>query len=703
LTNQVASLTVKLDADQATFTRDMERAKKILKGYGRNAKDSESANTSFARSLTTVSSGAVEMAAGFKVAGAALGAVVSIGAAAVAAINSVAGANAQLARDLDAMALRSGVAVAELQTLAYATSEYNISADKAADILKDLTDKTGDFLATGGGEMADFFENIAPQVGLTAQELAAMSGPNALIAVKNALDATNTSAAEQVFYLESIADEASSLIPLLENGGEKLLEMESRLKGLNSALTQSEIARFKAYQLDVDDLSRSWKAFTREAILPWVDELQEGARYLTEIFSEGRKNRLMTTINESHTEMVGLREEIQQLEKDLETAPKFGGVGLIDAFFGRTDASQNISDLIEEKKNKLLSAQQGLKEAQDRLTELQGRPTGDRTGSGGSSLSAGDLEDSKKLEEQGAKRIAQLDQQYAHERDLLALQHQSRLDEINNLQVSEEELTRLGFENIHLLREEYALQEKEFFQKQILEREQDQREADERELERVRRLAERKREAEEREKKQFAATQQRLDQQMLAMQFNVASQGLGLIEATAKEGSAIQKAAFVAQKLMAAAQVYIQGEVAAMAALSLPPIGLGPVAGATYAAGIRGMAAASAGFIVGQAIAGFRELGGGVSAGKSYIVGERGPEVFTPGAGGQITSNSNLARLGGGAGVVVNVHEAPPGTRVEQSEEQGQTIIDVVIGDLEEDGQISRSMQQKFSLERRGF
>ena len=47
--------------------------------------------------------------------------------------------------------------------------------------------------------------------------------------------------------------------------------------------------------------------------------------------------------------------------------------------------------------------------------------------------------------------------------------------------------------------------------------------------------------------------------------------------------------------------------------------------------------------------AGFAANGGPVQGGKSYIVGERGPELFTPGASGMITPNHEL----GGSGVQV--------------------------------------------------
>lgn len=47
-------------------------------------------------------------------------------------------------------------------------------------------------------------------------------------------------------------------------------------------------------------------------------------------------------------------------------------------------------------------------------------------------------------------------------------------------------------------------------------------------------------------------------------------------------------------------------------------------------------------------VAGARAMGGPVSMGKTYLVGERGPELFTAGRTGQIVSNDNLRGMGGG-------------------------------------------------------
>ena len=66
---------------------------------------------------------------------------------------------------------------------------------------------------------------------------------------------------------------------------------------------------------------------------------------------------------------------------------------------------------------------------------------------------------------------------------------------------------------------------------------------------------------------------------------------------------------------------------------------------------------------------GVRARGGSVKAGSGYLVGERGPEMFTPGVSGMITPNSSL---GGTTNVVVNVDAS--GSSVEGDEEQGREL-----------------------------
>ncbi len=64
-----------------------------------------------------------------------------------------------------------------------------------------------------------------------------------------------------------------------------------------------------------------------------------------------------------------------------------------------------------------------------------------------------------------------------------------------------------------------------------------------------------------------------------------------------------------------------------------------------------------------------RADGGPVKGGNSYLVGERGPEMFSPGVSGMITPNH---ALGGGTTVIVNVDAS--GSSVEGDEQQGREL-----------------------------
>jgi len=66
---------------------------------------------------------------------------------------------------------------------------------------------------------------------------------------------------------------------------------------------------------------------------------------------------------------------------------------------------------------------------------------------------------------------------------------------------------------------------------------------------------------------------------------------------------------------------------------------------------------------------GTKAAGGPVRGGGTYLVGERGPELFSPGVSGMITPNH---ALGGGTNVVVNVDAS--GSSVEGDEERGREL-----------------------------
>ncbi|MDM1765717.1 MULTISPECIES: phage tail protein [unclassified Acinetobacter] len=152
------------------------------------------------------------------------------------------------AREIENMSRLANATTQEFQEWAFASSSVGVSQEKLGDIMKDVNDKFGDFMQTGGGEMADFFEKIAPKVGVTAKEFQGLSGPQILEKYYQTLQKANVSQAEMTFYMESIANDATLLAPLLANNGEKLKEMSKQAHELGVILDDEAIQATKEFQ-----------------------------------------------------------------------------------------------------------------------------------------------------------------------------------------------------------------------------------------------------------------------------------------------------------------------------------------------------------------------------------------------------------------------------------------------------------------------
>ncbi len=154
---------------------------------------------------------------------------------------------ADYAKELRNQATVSNTTTAELQRYAYAASSVGVEQDKLADIFKDFNDRIGDFRATGAGPMVDFFEQIAPLVGVTADQFQNLSGPQALQLYYNSLEKANLSQADMTFYLEAMSSDVTSLIPLLRNGGKGLSDMAAEADALGIVLSDLDLAKLQAF------------------------------------------------------------------------------------------------------------------------------------------------------------------------------------------------------------------------------------------------------------------------------------------------------------------------------------------------------------------------------------------------------------------------------------------------------------------------
>ena len=158
---------------------------------------------------------------------------------------------ADYGKEIDRLSTLAGVSIERFQELAFASERVGISTEKLADIFKDVQDKVGDFIQTGGGPLADFFEKIGPQVGVTAEQFAKLGGADALQLYVSSLQKANLTQAELTFYLEAIASDSALLLPLLQNNGEAFNRLAEEARALGVVLDRDAIQQSREFSANL--------------------------------------------------------------------------------------------------------------------------------------------------------------------------------------------------------------------------------------------------------------------------------------------------------------------------------------------------------------------------------------------------------------------------------------------------------------------
>ena len=250
------------------------------RGFGRLSREMEAANT--------------------RLAGFARRASVAMGAAAAAttaALAVIVRTTAQSAAQIQQFAQVANATPEVFQRWSAASATVGIEQEKLADILKDVNDRVGDFLQTGGGPMADFFENIAPQVGVTAEQFARLSGPEALQLYVTSLERAGLGQQEMTFYLEAMASDATRLIPLLASGGAEMTRLGERAADFGTVLDRDALAALRRTEIaliGVGQVFQGMRVQIGAALAPAVTAMAEAFLRLAE--TGGPINRAFTAV-----------------------------------------------------------------------------------------------------------------------------------------------------------------------------------------------------------------------------------------------------------------------------------------------------------------------------------------------------------------------------------------------------------------------
>ena len=140
----------------------------------------------------------------------------------------------------------SGIAVEELQGMAFATSTVGINLEKLGDISKDTLEKVGDYLNTGGGGFQDFADAMKltkEETKLVAKEFSVLSGPEILQQMVTRMEEAGVSTVQMSHALEGMASDTTNLLPLLRDGGKEMNNLRSAMDGVTVPLTEEDLQK----------------------------------------------------------------------------------------------------------------------------------------------------------------------------------------------------------------------------------------------------------------------------------------------------------------------------------------------------------------------------------------------------------------------------------------------------------------------------
>ncbi len=514
---------------------------------------------------------------------------------------------AQLTAEIERFSKLTGTSAQGFQELAFAAQGFGIQQDKVADILKDVSDKVGDFLQTGAGPMADFFENIAPKVGVTADQFRNLNGQDALQLYISSLEKANISQNEMTFFMEAIASDATLLLPLFENNASALNSMANEAQRLGAVLSDDAVAAGKAMDDGFKRLGMSAQGLTNQMADELVPTITKNVAALTELmvamqpvakFLGGAFATAMQTVVVIGSDVTFVVKQMALAA--VAAADSLAKLGSGD-FSGSVDVWRQYNEQAQKARENLDAFQRSLlstKSISDSMSSDTGAaargitPLSPTRGVG----NAKEIAAAKKEAEDYAKWMQGFEEA---ERNYKSNLHSMRLDE-----------------------EQKALKEHAEWIAQLEQDTQD---------------------------RLYEMHSKRLkDQEDLIEKTKQSYVQLGE-QIGSSIGNNLENAIMTGMKFKDVVKAIIQD----MIRLAIQKTIVNSLTGGF-------------GSFFGSMFGGGKALGGPVKAGTSYLVGEKGPELFTPGMTGNITPNG----AGGGNSVVVNVN-LEGGTRVQDNKGAG--------------------------------
>ena len=672
-----------------------------------------------------------------------------IGLAATAAGGAIAAmvvSAANSAKEISNLASISGAGAQEFQRFAAGAKTVGIEQDKLGDIFKDFREKVGEFVQTGGGGMKDFFEQVAPKVGITADAFRNLSGPQALQLYVDTLEKAGLSQEQMSFYLESMASDTTALIPLLRDGGKEMTALGDAASQTGQIMSDKTIYAAKELSRQMDEFRGLAVGVRNELVSALIPSLVEVGNQMKSVADQGSAVSTVASgiatvfetvtalgLNVSYVlkqignEIGGIGAQAAAVMRgDFAQAVEIGRMMKADAAAARAQVEKDTAAIINAR-NKIIGTGSGVRGAGFTDPRLlgnvpavggwapPGKPTTAKTPRTSSSRSASKPEGyqdpdplgtfiSQQSASKEMERYLELEREAVSLRRSLMSEREKQVEQEARYQ----EMLKAGLITQEEFNRATALPVEEgYWEKWLESAEEAMTSFDELAGSVVENFS-----------SQFGNAFEKMifDSESLGESISGMAEGMARSVVNALGQMAAQWIAYQLVQMMvgktaaatAASATALEAQsMAVMAGLNafastaaIPIVGpaMAPAAMTAAMTIAQPMAMTIAGLSASAAAA--RATGGPVSDGKPYLVGERGAELFVPNTSGAIVPNHKL----GGGNVTVNMIEDK--SRAGQTRERmnnGQRELDVFVADIMGDGPRSKAIRQAFGLQRRGY
>lgn len=302
--------------------------------------------------------------------------IVTAGAVAGSALTAMVAQTNNNAKEITNLARISAASVEEFQKIAIAAKSVGVEQDQLGDMFKDFREKIGEFVATGGGEMKDFFDNVAKKAGVTADSFRNLSGPQALQLYFSSLEKAGVSTEQMSYYLESVGNDATKLIPLLRDGGRQFKSLGDSAEKTGQVMSEKLVADSLALSKNLDEMMGMITGLKNQIMSEMIPTLTHfSGKFLEVAKNAGTGKAALVTFGEAmasafnvdelgdlQREALAAQLSVESLSRQLETAfdMPFGmGEGAAASIRAKLDAELRNVARINEQIKSLVGTGQG--------------------------------------------------------------------------------------------------------------------------------------------------------------------------------------------------------------------------------------------------------------------------------------------------------------------------------------------------------